>query len=170
MRADSIISNTISEEIRQKGHQTIRFTPDGFSLLISDASYKPVLLKRFTFEPSVPPGHYPVECARLLQAEKLLQFEGENVLIADTICFTLVPRPLFDEKQERELLDKACALSEGDHILRRMIRNGSVYLLFAVPGQIIELQHKFRGEAKIIHISECLISLADQVQASDHQR
>jgi hypothetical protein len=170
MQADSILSNTISEDISQKGHQTIRFSSDGFSLLISDPSYKPVVLKRFIFEPSFPIDQLPTECGRLLKEEMLLEFGGENVLIVDTLCSAVVPKQIFHKTHARELLQKTCTVAESDQIHHRTIRNGGFYLIFAVPDSVIELQKRFLEEAKIIHSLECLVSLADQVQASDHQR
>jgi hypothetical protein len=170
MEADSIISNTISEEIRQKGHQTIRFSPDGFSLLISDPSYKPIFLKRYTFDPSLPVAQHLAECGRVLKEESLFDFEGEKVLMVDSFCTSLIPRQLFDENLKGELLQKTCSVEESDLVHHRPVRNGDFYIVFSVPQGVEELQQQFRGEAKIIHISECLVSLADQVQASDHQR
>ncbi len=170
MQADSIISNTISEDINQKGHQTIRFMPDGFSLLISDPSYKPVVLKRFSFEPSFPPEQLPAECGRMLAEEELSEFAGETVLIVDTLCTTIIPKQLYNEPIAAELLRKSCTVGESDHIHNRMIRNRSSYLTFTVPESVVELQKSLKGDVKILHCLECLISLADQVQASDHQR
>jgi hypothetical protein len=170
MQADSIISNTISEETRQKGHQSIRFSPDGFSLLVSDASYRPVLLRKFSFDPTIPSKTHPAECGRVLKESELLDFEGEIVLIVDSLSFTLVPKQFFAEELGRDLLQKVCPLEETDQIQYRFIRNRSMVMVFAVPEGIVDLQKQFRGEVKIIHISECLVSLSDQVQASDHQR
>jgi len=170
MQADSIISNTISEDISQKGHQTIRFHADGFSLLISDPSYKPVVLKRFSIESSFPSDQIPAECGRVLKEEMLLDFQGEKVLIVDSPCTAVVPKQIYDQSLAREMLEKTCSLKEHDQIHHRTIRNSSFYLIFAVPESVIELQELFQGEVKIIHSLECLVSLADQVQASDHQR
>jgi len=170
MQEDSIISNTISEEIRQKGHQSIRFSPDGFSLLISDASYRPVVLKIYTYDEDVPAELQGAEWSRMFEEARLLRFDGETVVIADTHATTLVPRQYFDEQQARALLQKACSLSEAEPVRHRLIRNRSAYLLFGVPQELQELEKKFSGDVKILHASECLISLSDQVQASDHQR
>jgi hypothetical protein len=170
MQVDSIISNTISEEIRLKGHQTIRLVADGFSLLISDPSYKPVLLKRYSFDPALPGTQFMTECGNILEEESLLDFEGETVLMVDSLCTSLVPKQLFNEGMKGELLQKTCAHKESDQILHRPIRNGNFYLIFAVSQEVIDLQQRFHGNVKIIHVSECMVSLADQVQASDHQR
>lgn len=100
----------------------------------------------------------------------LLDFDGETVLIADGLAVTLVPKHLFDESQGRSLLEKACTLHETDHVYHRFLKDRNLNLLYAVPDEIKELKYKFSGDVKIIHASECLVSLADQVQASDHQR
>ena len=42
--------------------------------------------------------------------------------------------------------------------------------MYAFSEEVKELKYRFSGDVKIIHSSECLVSLADQVQASDHQR
>lgn len=170
MQADSIISNTITEDIRQKGHQTIRFSPDGFSILISDASYRPVLLKRYSYDPPVKDAVQSAECIRILKESDLFSFQGETVLIADSLNSTLIPQSYFNEKLERELLEHNAPLEPSDQIRNRLIRNRSLILLFAVPEGILDIESQFSGNVTLIHSSEALISLSDQVQASDHQR
>ncbi len=59
MQVEGIISNTITQDIRLKGHQAIRFSPDGFSVLVSDASYKPVFLKQYLLRSLGPGLHVP---------------------------------------------------------------------------------------------------------------
>ena len=170
MQADSIISNTILQDIRQKGHQSIRFTPDGFSILVSDASYRPVFLKQYTYESTVPAKLHPAECGRILSEEGLLSFEGETVLIVDSLAITVVPKQYYDEAQGRALLEKACSVDETDQIQHRFIKDRKMNLVYAVPEEINRLKSQFSGQVEIIHTSECLVSLSDQVKASDHQR
>ncbi len=170
MQADSIISNTISQDIRLKGHQSIRFAPDGFSVLVSDASYTPVYLKRYTYQQTVPPEELYAECSRILDESGLLSFEGETILILDSLSVTLVPNQFYNNDRSREMVAKVCPLDESDRVTDRIIRNRTGHLLFGIPGKIDELASRFTGEVKIIHTSECLISLSDQVKSSDHQR
>ena len=139
-------------------------------MLISDPGYKPILLKHYIYDPSLPAEQHLTECGRILKEESLLDFEGEKVLMVDTLCTSLIPRQLFDEKLKGELLRKTCSVEEGDPVHYRPVRNGTFYLVFSVPQSVAALQHQFQGEVKIIHVSECMVSLADQVQASDHQR
>ncbi len=170
MQVDSIISNTISQDIRQKGHQSIRFLPDGFSVLISDASYKPVYLKQFTFDSSITFKLYPAECGRILDEAQLLSFEGETVLIYDSLAFTVVPKPYLDEDVVRSLLESVCSLDESDQIQHRYVKDRKLNLVYAVPSELIDLKNLFTNHVQILHSSECLVSLSDQVKASDHQR
>lgn len=170
MQADSIISNTISEEIRQKGHQSIRFAPDGFSVLVSDASYKPVFLKQFTFDSGVTNKSLPSECGRRLEESNLLNFEGETVIILDSMAVTAIPKGYFDETLGRAMLEKMADLDENDQVYHRFIKDRNMNLLFAAPEEIEGLKNRFPSEAKVIHVAECLVSLSDQVKASDHQR
>ena len=170
MEADSIISNTISQDIRQKGHQSIRFAPDGFSVLVSDASYKPVFLKHYTFDSSVPARLHPAECGRVLEESELLSFEGETIIIVDSLAFTVVPKQYYDESQERLLLEKSAFLHETDQVQHRFIKDRKLNLVYSVSEEIKTLGSRFTGDVKIIHTSECLVSLSDQVKASDHQR
>jgi hypothetical protein len=170
MQADGIISNTITEDIRQKGHQTIRFSPDGFSLLVSDASYRPVVLKRYLYDHPVEIAEQTADCIRILRESDLFNFQGETVLIADTLNSTLVPQPFFDEKLGRALLERNAPLDPSDQVRHRQIRNRSLMLLFAVPANLLDIESQFSGHVTLIHATESLISLSDQVQASDHQR
>ncbi len=170
MQVDSIISNTISQDIRLKGHQSIRFAPDGFSILISDASYKPAFLRHYSYQDSLSPEELYAECTRILEASALLTFEGETVLILDSMSVTLVPNYFYQNDRSREMLNKVCPLDLSDRITDRIVKNRSGHLLYGIPEKIDALASLFTGEVKILHTSECLISLSDQVKSSDHQR
>ncbi len=170
MQADSIISDTISEEIRKNGHRSIRFSPNGFSLLISDAGYRPVFLRRYSLDREVPRHLYPAECKRVLEEMDLIKFEGETVFVTDTGSLTLVPGQFTDASQSRELLDKAALLDPSDMILQRTIRGRDLILLYAVSDVLHAFSQELSSSGRIISSSECLVSLSDQVKASDHQR
>lgn len=170
MQVDSIISNPISQDIRQKGHQSIRLSADGFSVLVSDASYKPVFLKHYVYGEAVSARLHPAECGRILDEAGLLTFEGETVLIVDSMAVTAVPKQFFQESEDRTLLELTGNLEAGDLVQHRYIRNRHLYLLYSVPEEVESLKGRFSGDVTIIHTSECLISLSDQVKASDHQR
>jgi len=170
MQVDSVISNNITQDIRLKGHQSIRFAPDGFSVLISDATYRPVYLKQYTLGSSVPVEELVAECGRILDEEGLLSFEGETVLITDSMAVTLLPKQFFNVDKNREILEKVCALDKNDRVFDRYVKNRNFHLVYAVPEKIIGLGNRFAGELKILHTAECLLSLSDQVKASDHQR
>ncbi len=170
MLVEGIISNSVSQDIRQKGHQSIRFTPDGFSVLISDASYKPVLLKQYVYDSIVPGNMVYSDCRRILDEHQLLGFKGETVLIMDHPAVTFVPDQFFNEETAGSLLEKAAAIDPTDQVASRYIHQRRMHILFAYPGEIEELKEQITGKVQVIHSSECLISLSDQVQASDHQR
>ena len=170
MQVDSIISNTISQDIRLKGHQSIRFTPDGFSVLISDASYTPVSLTRYIYRETLAPDEIYMECARILDESGLLSFEGECVLILDSLSVTLIPNSFYNNDRSREMLEKICPLDPSDRVTDRIVKNRTGHLLYGIPQKIDELASRFTGDVLILHASECLISLSDQVKSSDHQR
>ena len=170
MQTEGIISNSITKDIRLNGHQTIRFSADGFSILVSDASYKPVFLKKYAYELSVPTSIYPAECGRILDELQLLDFEGETVIIMDSQSATVVPDQLFNESDSRLILAKAADLDESEEVRHRYIRDRDLDIIFAIPAEIEDLKQKISGRVQILHTSECLLSLSDQVQASDHQR
>ncbi len=170
MQTEGIISNSITKDIRLNGHQTIRFSADGFSILVSDASYKPVFLKKYAYELSVPTSIYPAECGRILDELQLLDFEGETVIIMDSQSATVVPDQLFNESDSRLILAKAADLDESEEVRHRYIRDRDLDIIFAIPTEIEDLKQKISGRVQILHTSECLLSLSDQVQASDHQR
>jgi hypothetical protein len=170
MQAVSVISNTITQDIRLKGHQSIRFAPDGFSILLSDASYTPVYLEQFTFEHFPPADQLAKECGQILEDADLFSFEGETILIADTMAATLIPKQFFDVDKNREILKSVCSMDESDRVLDRYLRDRDIHLIYAVTDKIDEFSHRFSGNVKILHTAECLISLSDQVKSSDHQR
>ncbi len=170
MQVDSIISNTITQNIRLKGHQSIRFAPDGFSILVADASYRPIFLKQYVYDSSVPVNLFPGECRRILNELELLTFEGETVFIMDSNAVTIVPEQFFDEQHGRSMLDTAGTLSGTDQVHNRLLKDRDLRLIYAVPEEIDALKVRFSSDVRILHTAECLVSLSDQVQASDHQR
>ena len=170
MQVNSIISSPLTEDIRLKGHQSIRFAPDGFSVLVSDASYRPVFLEQYIYEDTVQTARYAGECERVLRELDLLSFQGETVFITDSRAVTLVPKPYFREGDERSYLEKSSVIAESDTTRSRFLRDRDLYILYGVARDIESLAGNFESETRIIHAAEGLISLADQVQASDHQR
>ncbi|MFO7669611.1 MAG: DUF3822 family protein [Bacteroidales bacterium] len=170
MQVEGIISNSITQEIRLKGHQAIRFSADGFSILISDASYKPVYLKQFYYDSSVPASKFPAECARILEDQHLLDFKGETVFILDSLSSTVVPEQLFNPSDSRSMLEKTAEVAETDIVAHRYIRDRDLNILYTITPDLENLKEKISGRVQILHASECLLSLSDQVQASDHQR
>lgn len=170
MQTEGIISNSITKDIRLNGHQTIRFSTDGFSILVSDASYKPVFLKQYFYDPSVPTSSFPSECGRILEEEKLLEFEGESLIILDSLSATLVPDQLFNESDASLILAEATQMNKSDLVSHRLIRDRDLNIVFAIPSEIEDLKGMFSDKVQVIHTAECLLSLSDQVQASDHQR
>jgi hypothetical protein len=170
MRVHPVISDSITQDIRLKGHQSIRFAPDGFSVLVSDTSYTPVFLKQYSFDNPLTVDELVAECGRVLDEAGLLSFEGETVLITDSMAATLLPRQFFNVDKNREILEKICALDKNDRVFDRAVNNRDFHLVFAVPDKIIGLGNRFAGKVKTLHTSECLLSLSDQVKSSDHQR
>jgi hypothetical protein len=170
MQVDSVISNSITQDIRLKGHQSIRFAPDGFSVLVSDSSFTPVYLNQYSFDKPLPVDELVAECSRILEEAGLMAFEGETVLISDSMAASLLPRRFFNVDKNREILEKICALDKSDRVFDRSVKNRDFHLVFAVPDKIIGLGNRFAGDVKTLHTSECLLSLSDQVNASDHQR
>jgi len=170
MQLERVISNSITQDTRLKGHQSIRFAPDGFSVLISDASYAPVMLAQYSFEATLPVEELVTECSRILEEAELLSFEGETVLITDSMAATLLPRQFFNVDKNRDILEKICALDKRDRVFDRPVTNRDSHLVYAVNDKIIGMGNRFAGNVKTLHTSECLLSLSDQVKASDHQR
>jgi hypothetical protein len=170
METEGIISNPVTQDIRLKGHQSIRLAADGFSILVSDASYKPILLKHFYYEAHVPYSSLPGECARILEEMELLDFEGETVIILDNGPFVAVPESFLNEENDRILLEKAATVEAGDRVEHRFILDRHLFLIYACSPSLDTLVEQIKGKVRIIHCAECMNSLADQVQASDHQR
>ncbi len=171
MQIHSIISNTISEEVLHSGHLSIRYMTDGFSLLLEDWQYKPVILNRFSSDlPLSLPG-YILECEEWLNKHTLLEnFSGEVTVIIDSASATLVPDELFSEEYAHAYLEQ-----NGYNIIHHdamwgKIKNRPFYLLYLVPKPVSEHAEKFRGNKRVYHTGKCVFSVSDQVNASDHQR
>ncbi len=114
--------------------------------------------------------NYPSDCRRILEEHQLLDFEGETVFITDFPAVSFVPDQFFNEDFASTLLEKAARLDPKDKVEHRYIPGRRMHILFAYPEEIEELKEKITGKVQVIHSAECMISLSDQIQASDHQR
>lgn len=171
MQVHSIISNTISEEVLQSGHLSIRFRTDGFSLLLEDSNYKPVILNHFSREPHLSLAGHIQACEEWLNTHTLLdQFKGETTIVVESQAATLVPKKLFAKEHQSYYLEQTNAIAANETVRRRKIKNRPFVLLFAVNKLIMEFAEGFRSKVRITHPAECLLSAADQVDASVHQR
>ncbi|MBN2697963.1 MAG: DUF3822 family protein [Bacteroidales bacterium] len=170
MQVETVIAHTITDDIRQKGHQSIRLTADGFSVLVADASFIPVYLKDFIFDAPVAGHIVAEECRRILREQGLTRFDGEIILISDSQAATLVPDRFFDEEQKDLLLGSVNEIREDDLILSRRLKNRSEHIIYSVPPYIHKLSELYQREVRILHTGECMVSLSDQVSASLHQR
>jgi len=137
--------------------------------LVSDASYKPIFLKDYRLDVPFTAELQAAECLRILDEQGLLAFEGENTLVLDTDAVIAVPDDFHRNEDDRFLLEKAAALKEEDQVLSRKVEERKLHFLFALPPALQKLKDTWK-KAQVLHSQECLLSLADQVQASDHQR
>ena len=86
------------------------------------------------------------------------------------MAVTVVPDQFFEASLNRGLLEKSAHLHESDIVYQRFIKNRNFNVVYAVPSEIEALRDRFSGKVNILHASECLVSLSDQVKSSDHQR
>ncbi|MEX0981752.1 MAG: DUF3822 family protein [Bacteroidales bacterium] len=171
MKAHSIISNTISEEILHKGHLSIRFMMEGFSLLLEDKNYHPVVLNKFSTEGSMSLTSQLLACEDWLQRHTLIDdFSGEVSIIHDSSPALFVPESLFSEKDASLYLEPLVSIPTHEYVRQKEIKGRPVVLVCLVPGLISSLTEKFSGPVRIIPASEVMLSMAEQVNAADHQR
>lgn len=144
---------------------------DGFSLLLEDRNYKPVVLNRFTGESPMTHKTHLMTCEEWLQRHTLLEnFQGEITLMADVIPTTLVPDSLFSEKDKFLYLEPVTRLHPGEKVDFNKIKSRPFVIVYAVPVDYLLLAEKFTGQVRIKSSLEVLFSLSDQVNAADHQR
>lgn len=171
MQVHSIISNTISEEVLQSGHLSIRLRTDGFSLLLEDANFKPVILNKFSNDPYLSLAGHLQACEEWLDKHTLLEeFKGETSIVVETQAATIIPKKLFSKSHRSYYLEQTNAVSSNETILYRKIKNRPFVLVFAVNKLIRDFSYKFSSKVRIMHPAECLLSAADQIDASIHQR
>jgi len=171
MQIHSIISNTISEDILATGHLSIRFMADGFSLLLEDRNFLPVVLIRATGDSPMTRKSHLQACEDWLQRQTLLEgFLGEITMVIDALPTTLVPEALFSEKDRLLYLEPVTRLHAGEQVEFTAISNRPFLLVYAVPVDYLLLAEKLAGSVRIKSSLEVLFSVADQVNAADHQR
>lgn len=171
MQVHSIIANTISEEILRSGHLSIRFMADGFSLLLEDRSFNPVILNRFTEESARTLKSHVLECKDWLQRHTLLEkFTGEVTIAGDAIPNTLVPDRLFTKKSDFLYLEPVTQLRAGEKVMHTKVKNRPFTIVYTIQNEIGDLARDFSKYVRVKPTTEILLSVADQVNASDHQR
>ncbi len=171
MQVHSIISNTISEEILQSGHISIRFRTDGFSLLLEDSNFKPVILNNFSWETKLSLSGYIQACEDWLNKHTLTEgFLGETSILIESPAATLIPKNLFSKEQKNLFLEQSNTVTNNETILHRNVKNRPFVLIYAVPALILTFSGRMKSKVRIIHTTECMLSAADQIDASDHHR
>lgn len=171
MKTHSIISNTISEEILQSGHLSIRLLGDGFSLLLEDKNYKPVVLIQAGAEQAVSLPACISACEEWLNRHTLLEnFKGECSIIPGSLSETIVPEELFTPENKAHYISGVSAINATDTLFDKHITGRPFVIVYAVRNIVRRLAGQFSGNTRIISDTEVMLSLADQVNASDHQR
>lgn len=171
MQVHSIISNTISEDILYKGHLSIRFSADGFSLLLADQRYKPVIINSFTSDPVPSQLSQIATCTQWLEDHTLLsKFHGTCSIVVDSPAATVIPEDLFSTDLTRFYLQQSNHVSLDDNSYFRKIDGRPFYLVYLAPESITQLAAKMACNCTILHPAVCMLSLADQINAADHQR
>lgn len=171
MQVHSIISNTISEEILQTGHISIRLLGDGFSLLLEDKNYSPVILNRFSTEYPATTKSIVSTCRDWMERHTLLtNFIGESTFIVSSSRIQLIPEDLFSQSDAILLLESQSSLPVNHTVSQFDITNRPFIFNFAYPQAIKEFTSEIKGVSRIFPSLGVLLSLADQIDASNHQR
>ena len=171
MKVHSIISKTISEEILRRGHLSIRFMTNGFSLLLEDKNYHPVVLNKFSNEGSMSLTSQVFACEDWLKRHTLLDdFAGETSIIHDSSPAVFVPESLFSDKDAFIYMEPAATIPAHGYVRHKEIKNRPMVLVYSVPELITSLAGKFLGPARIVPAPEVMLSMVEQVNTADHQR
>jgi hypothetical protein len=171
MQVHSIISNTISEEVLQAGHLSIRFRTDGFSLLLEDSNFNPVILNKFSNDPFLSLSGHIQACENWLNTHTLMaEFSGETTLIVETPAANLIPEKLFSVDNKDIYVEQTNTIGANETVHFRSVKNRPFVIVYPVPNLIIDFSTRMRSECKIMHPLESMLSAADQVDASNHQR
>ena len=144
---------------------------DGYSLLLEDASYKPVVLNRNSEDARLSLKSYTLACEDWLARHTLMEgFTGEVSLVLDDLPMSLVPKDLYQKKEKESYLEPVARLKSTDSVKSRTVSRRPFKLVYGIPASIQEMAGKMAGKVRIIPSMEVLLSVADQVNASDHQR
>ena len=171
MKVHSVIANAIPEEVFTQGHLSIRFMADGFSLLLADRAFSPVVLNRFTFGHSNTLATSIEQCNDWLERHTLVErFSGEATIVLDSPGSILVPDELFNRENPYQDLEPQYHVRVDEYVKYRPIKGREMYQVYAVPGSLLEFSDRFHGKQRILTSSEVCFSVIDQVNASDHQR
>ncbi len=171
MKVHSIISNTISEETLRGGHLSVRFLPNGFKVLLEDTNFKPVILNRFYQETGISQKGQIDACEDWLKRHTLMDdFTGEISIIPESAPATFVPLDLFNKNEAFIYLEPVVNVKPHESVQHTIIKNRPLVLVYAVSGIIISLLGRFSGTTRITPSAEVMLSMAEQVDASDHQR
>jgi len=149
----------------------MRFMMEGFSLLLEDKNYRPVVLNKFSTEGSMSLTSQVLACEDWLQRHTLIDdFEGEVSIIYDSSPALFVPKSLFSEKDTSLYLEPLANIPAHEYIRHKEIKGRPIVLVYSVSSLLTSLTEKFSGPVRIIPAPEVMLSMAEQVNAADHQR
>jgi hypothetical protein len=144
---------------------------DGFSLLLEDKNYHPVVLNKFSNEGSMSLTSQVLACEDWPKRHTLLDdFAGEVSIIHDSSPAVFVPESLFSEKDALLYMEPVASIPAHEYVRYKEIKDRPIVLVYSVPGLIISLTEKFAGVTRIVPAPEAMLSMAEQVNAADHQR
>ncbi len=166
MQKNRVITNNISEEDLLKGHLSIRFLPDGFSFLLTNQQYDPLLLYHYTGTGSASPSICHDELNEYGLNDR---FSGESTIITGSLSATLIPEALFDPDKSVQILDFTNHTPANETILAKKIHGRPWYIVFALAPQAEKFAGDFKSKPRILHAATSIISLSDQISASDRK-
>lgn len=129
---------------------SIRFTSDGFSLLISDENQLQISTKNVSFDLFSKSEENFLD---LLDKELELNINYQAIrIIFETDLYSVIPKPLFNTETANELLNlQHHNIKPTDIILHNELLAWDAVLVFAIPGTINSVMSKILPEIKIEH-------------------
>jgi len=129
---------------------SIRFTSDGFSLLISDENQFQISTKNVSFDLF---SKSEEDFLDLLDKELELNINYQAIrIIFETDLYSVIPKPLFNTETAKELLNlQHHNINPTDIILHNELLAWDAVLVFAIPVAVNSVMSKILPEIKIEH-------------------
>ena len=155
----SRLDKAFREDSTRNFHLTIRLSPGGFSFVIYSADkQKYIGLEVFKFTPPTDEIKYASLLDEIIMHRQWIAYPYQSVMvIIDHVANTLIPSPLFEEKEKGTYLAFNQTYRDNSRIAVDTLKNSDAKNVYYLSNPIVAKIKELWANATIVHLSSVLI-------------